>query len=151
MTATSPTPRPRKRAKPADGLACTVCKVRPAADDATVCRGCLEAALERNGWMERGDGTRPAKPSGSLGRDVDVPVADAEPTIDPEIAAMRASAPPASVRALRSFMTARPRNEDGSGGQPWRVGFCDVYSGEQAADLWSRHAEHFEQWPPVTP
>lgn len=140
MTAASSTPRPRKAPK-AVAEVCTVCRVRPPADEANVCRPCLEAALERHGWMERGDGTRPPKAR---------PAIEPEPPpIDPEIAAKRASPAPASVRALRSFMTTRPRNEDGSGGQPWRVGFCDVYSAENAAYLWIHHAEHVEPWPPV--
>lgn len=49
---------------------------------------------------------------------------------------------PSSVRVTRSAIVRTADN------RTWRLGFRDVYSGEQAAFLWERHRDLVEPFPP---
>lgn len=72
------------------------------------------------------------------------PEAPSPPPAAPQVAdASAVDAPPACVRATASFTTTQ------ASGRTWYVGFRGVYTGAEAARLWTLHRDKVEVFPPA--
>ena len=72
------------------------------------------------------------------------PEAPAPPPAAPQVAdAPVVEAPPASVRATATFRTTD------AAGRYWHVGYRGVYTGAEAARLWTLHRDKVEVFPPA--